>query len=307
MNSCTLCEHNCHVNRMSGQKGYCGLGKDAYLFKDFVHWGEEGNLSPSHTIYFSGCNMRCSYCDNRKYIEAPCSAKIVDTEDLAQRIEKCHKDGTKNINWVGGEPTVNLLTILETLAKVKEKIPIVWNSNMFATPRIMNIIDSFADIYLADFKFGNDQCAQEIANVKNYLEIVTRNLKMISSTKRIIIRHLPLPGHIECCSKPMMKWLSKNLPEVELSLTANLFPTDDYPQGISTAEFQELLELQRSYKLKEIPAAIFPNEIKHDEQEMLMESNIVIKPDGSIIFQDLNGNLANIAKDLSATDDSKET
>lgn len=299
MSSCSLCERNCHVNRIAGEKGFCGLGKDAYLFKDFVHWGEEGNLSPSHTIYLSGCNMRCSYCDNSNYIKNPCSAQLLNPDNMAKRIKKCHKKGTKNINWVGGEPTVNLLAILKVLSKIKEEVPIVWNSNMFATLKVMNIIDSFADIYLADFKFGNDKCALKIANVNDYLKIVTRNLNTISKKHRTIIRHLPLPGHIECCSKPMIKWLAENLPEVELSLTANLFPTENYPHGVAIKEFQELLQLQRNYGLKEVPAAVFPEEIRHDNHEMIMESNIIIKPDGSILFQDLNGNLVNIAKEIS--------
>jgi len=299
MSSCTLCERNCRVNRMSEQIGYCGLGKEAYLFKDFIHWGEEGDLSPSHTIYLSGCNMRCRYCDNNKYINNPCSAYLANPANLAKRIKECRKKNTKNINWVGGEPTVNLLTIVDILLRVQEEIQVVWNSNMFATPQAMKIIDSFTDIYLADFKFGNDKCAQEIADVNNYLNIVTRNLKMIEKTKRIIIRHLPLPGHIECCSKPLIKWLAANMPEVELSLTANLFPTEYYAHGVPVAEFQKLLEFQRAYGLKDVPAAVFPDEVKHDTNEIMMETNIIIKPDGSILFQDLNGNLANFAKDIS--------
>ena len=299
MNSCTLCERKCSINRIKGEKGYCGLGKDSYLFKDFVHWGEEGDLSPSHTLYFSGCNMRCLYCDNNNYIEKPNSFHLVKTDSLVVRIEACSKSGAKNINFVGGEPTVNLLSIVKILSKIKNKIPVVWNSNMFATPEVMKIIDLFADIYLADFKFGNDKCATEIAKVKNYLNVLTRNLKSISDQKRIIIRHLPLPGHLNCCSKPIIKWLADNMPEVELSLTANLFPTKNYSRGISSVEFEDLLEFQRKCGLKEVSAPVLSKKINHDEEEMILESNIIIKPDGSILFQDLNGNLANIVKDIS--------
>lgn len=298
MESCSLCERKCKVNRISGEKGYCGLGLNAYLFKDFIHWGEEGYLSPSHTIYLSGCNLRCKFCDNMTYVKKPCLEVPVNPKSLAERIEQVSKKGTKNINWVGGEPTVNLLVILKILKQVNSKIPIVWNSNMLASAEVAGVIDSFTDIYLADFKFGNDECAIKIGDFSNYFQTVTRNLKNINKKRRIIIRHLPVPGHVKCCSKTILAWLANNLPEIEVSLIANFLPSQNFQKGISREEFSELLRLQKDLGLKTVQNADLPQETPEDNGEMLLESNIIIKPDGSVLIQDLNGNLVNIAKEI---------
>jgi putative pyruvate formate lyase activating enzyme len=127
-------------------------------------------------------------------------------------IEKRKGEGVKNVNWVGGEPSPNIVYILEVLSQCGVNTPQIWNSNMYLTEAALDILEGVIDIYLTDFKYGNDDCAMMLSNVKNYREIMTRNHKIISDrNNKIIIRHLVLPNHLECCTFPVLKWISENL------------------------------------------------------------------------------------------------
>jgi len=112
LSPCVLCERQCGVDRIKGEKGYCNLGTDSFVFKDFIRVGEEANLSPSHAIYFSGCNMRCLSCSNGEYNKNPALDAHLDCRKLAKRIDDCSTQ-TKNVNFIGGEPTVNLYRLQE--------------------------------------------------------------------------------------------------------------------------------------------------------------------------------------------------
>jgi putative pyruvate formate lyase activating enzyme len=88
----------------------------------------------------------------------------------------------------------------------------------------MELLAGVAEVYIADFKFGNDQCAKQLSGVENYLSIVARNLKTASRQGRLIVRHLLLPGHYDCCLLPVVKWMREHLPDVEFSLRDGYLP-----------------------------------------------------------------------------------
>lgn len=96
--------------------------------------------------------------------------------------------------------------------------PIVWKSDFYGTPEAFALLAGVVDVYVADFKFGNDQCARRIAGVDRYLATVTRNLAIAASQADLIVRHLLLPGHFDCCYRPVVAWLSQNMPAVKFSL-----------------------------------------------------------------------------------------
>ena len=83
--------------------------------------------------------------------------------------------------------------------------PVVWKSDFHGTPEVFELLDGVVDTYVADFKFGNDLCAKRIAAVDDYLRIVTRNLKIAEKQARLIVRHLLLPGHADCCYRPIVQ------------------------------------------------------------------------------------------------------
>jgi putative pyruvate formate lyase activating enzyme len=204
---CELCERRCKVNRTE-KKGVCKTGT-ARIASKFVHWGEEPELIPSYTIFFSRCTFQCIFCQNWDISQLD-AGQCIDPNKLASDIER--KFGSvRNVNWVGGEPTPNLPYILEVLAACGARTPQVWNSNMYMSTETMALLNGIADLYLTDFKYGNDECAKRLSNVPGYFPVVSRNHKLANEQCEMIIRHLVMPGHGDCCSKPILDWISGSL------------------------------------------------------------------------------------------------
>ncbi len=210
LESCTLCEVKCGVNRRESI-GYCRV-KESLVASDFLHYGEEPELVPSYTVFFSGCNFRCVFCQNWDISQYRVGVEHVP-EFMALKIDEAFKRGARNVNFVGGEPTPNLPFILETLRHVKAPIPVVWNSNMYMSEEAMRLLDGIVDVYLGDFKWGNDGCARRYSKIPRYWEVVTRNFLLAREHFRadFLIRHLVLPEHLECCTRPVLEWTAENL------------------------------------------------------------------------------------------------
>jgi putative pyruvate formate lyase activating enzyme len=127
-------------------------------------------------------------------------------------IKSLRDEGAANINFVGGEPTPNLHVILASLNLTAVNVPILWNSNMYLTPEAMEILADVVDIWLPDFKWGNDKCAVKYSRVIRYFDAVSRNHATAYQNGDMIIRHLIMPGHVECCTKPILDWIAENCP-----------------------------------------------------------------------------------------------
>ncbi len=173
----------------------------------FHHYGEEPELVPSFTIFFSGCNFHCQFCQNYD-ISQKITGYEVQPKELAKKLEKI---SARNINWVGGSPTPNLLYILETLKNYEGDMPSVWNSNMYMSEDTMRLLNGTQDVYLTDLKYGNDECALRLSKVKNYTEVVERNHVLAKKQAELIVRHLVLPNHLECCTTEVAKFVSEKL------------------------------------------------------------------------------------------------
>ncbi|UCD92167.1 MAG: radical SAM protein [Methanobacteriota archaeon] len=208
LNPCRLCERKCNVDRLAGEAGYCRV-KESNVTSKFVHWGEEPELIPSYTIFFSRCTFECIFCQNWDISQRD-RGHHIPPENLASSIEGM-LGGVRNVNWVGGDPTPNLVYILEVLESCNASLPQVWNSNMYLTEKAMSLLDGITDLYLSDFKYGNDSCAGRLSRVTRYFEVVSRNHKIANEQCEIVLRHLVMPNHIECCTKPILKWISENL------------------------------------------------------------------------------------------------
>ncbi|MEB3764785.1 MAG: radical SAM protein [Desulfurococcales archaeon] len=210
---CRLCERRCLIDRTK-RIGACRLKYETYVHSAFLHMGEEAPLVPSGTIFYGGCNFTCVFCQNYDISQvAPRLGKIVSPVELAYMQDILAKKGARNINHVGGDPTPSAHTIIESMRYVRSNIPQLWNSNMYMTLETLMLLVDLIDIWLPDLKYGNNKCAFRLSAVKNYWEVVTRNLKIAAAHGDMIIRHLVLPGHTECCSLPIMEWISKNLPK----------------------------------------------------------------------------------------------
>jgi len=202
---CEFCERNCSADRSKGKTGFCGV-LEPKISSMFHHYGEEPELVPSYTIFFSGCNFSCRFCQNYD-ISQSAAGEHIDAKLLGKELDEIK---AKNVNWVGGEPTPNLNYILEVL-KHSAKLPSVWNSNMYMSEKALKLLEGTQDVYLADFKYGNDECALKLSRVHNYVDLVLRNHKIAGKQAELIIRHLVLPNHLECCTRNVVKLVSENL------------------------------------------------------------------------------------------------
>jgi putative pyruvate formate lyase activating enzyme len=209
---CRFCERRCHADRLSGQKGFCNLDSSSRVSTYFLHTGEEAPLIPSGTIFFTSCTFRCVFCQNHDISTNPLNGDLTTSEDLAKIMDYLAKENARNINFVGGEPTMHLHTILSSLKFLDANIPLLWNSNMYCSEETMTLLSEIMDIWLPDFKYGNDACARRLSKVENYFQIAARNHVRASENGDMIVRHLVLPNHMECCTKPVLKWLNENCP-----------------------------------------------------------------------------------------------
>jgi putative pyruvate formate lyase activating enzyme len=194
------------------------------VFKHRVEYGEEAELVPSHLFYLSGCDLRCAFCIAEANAFDPNRGVELTATFLRSAIAEGHRQGARTLQWVGGEPTIHLPAILRAMADCPNLPPIVWKSDFYGTPEAFGLLNGVVDVYLADFKFGNDLCARRIAGVERYSEVVTRNLLIAARQGDLIVRHLLLPGHHDCCFVPIASWLAGNLPQVKFSLRDSYLP-----------------------------------------------------------------------------------
>jgi putative pyruvate formate lyase activating enzyme len=244
LSSCELCERRCRANRLKGEEGHCKVIQSK-ISSEFVHWGEEPELVPSHTIFFSGCTFNCVFCQNSNISQNPKSGDDLSPKKIAEIIHK-RSTSTRNTNWVGGDPTSNLPFILESLTFCKTNIPQVFNSNMYLTEKSMDLLEGVIDVYLTDFKYGNNQCAKRLSNINNYWEVVTRNHLIAMKQCEMIIRHLVLPNHFNCCTKPILEWIAENLENVRVNVM------DQYRPEYNAYDYEELT---KSLKREEFESA----------------------------------------------------
>jgi putative pyruvate formate lyase activating enzyme len=208
---CHLCTRKCGFNRLAGELGYCKCGTQITVSTMFQHMGEEPELVPSGTIFTLGCTLRCLHCQNWTISRWYEKGEIYSPEKLAKEAEGLRKSGCRNINLVGGEPTPWLQQWLETFKHVKINVPIVWNSNSYYSKETAKLLAGFTDVYLLDFKYGQNKCAEKISDAPNYLEVCCRNHLYGKKYGELLIRVLVLPEHLECCTAPILDWIAKNL------------------------------------------------------------------------------------------------
>ena len=264
LEKCTLCPHECKVNRIKGEIGRCKSDYRIKISLADLHFYEEpciSGKSGSGTVFFTGCNMNCKFCQNYE-ISQLCKGKIVSSEELADEFIKLQNRGANNINLVTG--CIYVPQIIETLKIAKRnglKIPIVYNSSGYEKVETLKMSEGVVDVYLPDLKYYYDDLAQRLSGINNYFEIASNAIKEMYRQvgkskfdengiiqKGLIIRHLVLPNHLQN-TKQVLKWIKKNMnPEVYVSVMAQYFPeykaleTEDINRKINIDEYNEIQE-----------------------------------------------------------------
>jgi putative pyruvate formate lyase activating enzyme len=244
---CTLCARRCGVDRTLAPSGFCGLGVDAFVYKEHVHLGEEAFLVPTHTVYLGGCSFRCVFCSDDAWVRRPQAGVRATPEALARRIARRRSEGARSVSFVGGLPDVNLLAILRTLALCPIDTHVVWNTNLYIEAETFDLLEGVVDTWLADHKFGAPRCAR-LAGVADYAEILEPALlRAHASDARLVVRHLLMPGHVECCAIPVLEWLAAHTPGATVNLMTAYVPM---------ARARELPGLDRRNSRAEIDRAV---------------------------------------------------
>ncbi len=220
---CHLCPHHCGEARATGA-GHCRVGPHSYIASEMLHLGEEAVLSPAHAIFFSGCTASCRFCTAARYAFHPTYGVTVTPGLLASRIRHRQDEGARSICFIGGDPAPHIPFILDTLAILGEdkRVPAVFNSNFYLSDIALDLLKGAIDIYLPDLKFGpgegTDACGLKIGGMPNYWPIVTGCIERIYlAGERLIVRHLLMPGHFDCCTAPVLEWLARH-PGIQVSL-----------------------------------------------------------------------------------------
>lgn len=222
--ACRLCSHDCGIDRLAGKRGPCHAGVAARFFSAQLEVTDELALLPTFAVALSGCDLRCDFCITGRQSWDPLAGSLFDPRQMAVRALAALARGARTIMVMGGEPTIHLPHVLEFVAELPDEARLVFKTNAHASASARELLDGMFDIWLADFKFGGDDCARRLAKIGSYLQVVRENLAWASVHSELIVRHLLMPGHIDCCWRPIAAWLAEHLPSVQVSLRSGFWP-----------------------------------------------------------------------------------
>lgn len=206
---CTLCPRQCHAERTADEgRGFCQSPTTPHIARAALHFGEEPCISGtrgSGTVFFTGCTLRCAYCQNKQISRTVCG-KAVTPRELADIFRDLYHQGAHNLNLVN--PTHYVPAILEALALYRPPIPIVYNTGGYERVETLRLLDGAVDVYLPDLKYLSPALSRALSGAENYADYaLPAILEMARQTgpvvldgdgiaqKGTIVRHLALPGH----------------------------------------------------------------------------------------------------------------
>ena len=248
LSKCDICPRKCGVNREKGELGFCKMKDKIKIARYSLHYWEEPIISGetgSGTIFFSGCNLKCIFCQNYK-ISSENMGKEISVERLKEICLELQNMGANNINLVTGTHFLPLIKEALILAKKEGlTIPIVYNTSSYENVESLKEMEGLIDIYLPDLKYYDNKLAENFSLANNYFEIATNAIKeMVRQTgkpviennimkKGVIVRHLLLPNHLED-SKKIIKYLHDTYDEdIYISIMNQYTPIkkfDKYPE-----------------------------------------------------------------------------
>lgn len=240
MFTCNLCPRKCNTQRKAltdSGKGFCNMGENPVISRAALHFWEEPPISGtkgSGTIFFSGCNLKCVFCQNED-ISSGCFGKEITVERLREIYFKLISQGAHNINLVTGTHFIN------AIAKSLEEplpVPVVYNCGGYESVNSLKLLENKVQIYLPDLKYADNNLALKYSAAENYFEIATNAIKEMFRqvgkyefgengimTKGVIIRHLILPNNLNN-TKMVIDWVKNNFKdgEVLFSLMSQFTP-----------------------------------------------------------------------------------
>ncbi|KAI7277533.1 hypothetical protein KC345_g6559 [Hortaea werneckii] len=226
LSNCNLCPRLCGVNRFQ-KRGTCLIGSDVVVNTIAPHFGEEPCLQGHHgsgSVFFSGCNLRCVFCQNHDIAHQK-NGFSLSPEELGEWFMKLQQVGNvHNINLVTPEHVVPQVVLSILHAKdLGLRVPIVYNTSSFDSLASIELLDGLVDIYLADFKVWNPTTSKRLLKADNYADVAMESIKAMHNQvgdlsftsdglakKGVLLRHLVMPGHEEE-GKHIVRWLAENV------------------------------------------------------------------------------------------------
>ena len=206
---CNLCPRKCGAVRTAHSgNGFCKMGELPVVARVAPHYGEEPCISGtkgSGTVFFSGCTMRCVYCQNYE-ISNEDGGRTITPERLAECYKELEDKGVHNINLVTADHFAH--AVVKSLEIYKPRIPIVYNCSGYTSPKTLSMLDGLVDIYPPDFKYADDFLAVKYSSAPNYVNTAVAAIHEMTfqvglpqfdddgiMKKGVIVRHLILPAH----------------------------------------------------------------------------------------------------------------
>ena len=243
--NCMLCPRKCGVDRTAGKTGFCGMPDRLTAARAMLHYGEEPPIAGSFgtgAVFFSGCTLRCRFCQNRE-ISLGRKGKAISSEELREIFLRLIDEGAQSIDLV--TPTQFLPSILPALSP-KLPVPVVYNCGGYERVETLRELEGLIDIYLPDFKYADNALAARYSGTADYFEVAAAAiLEMYRQVggfiiedeqmqRGLLIRHLVLPGAVDN-SLRVIEWVAEHFPkkDVLFSLMSQYVPSPELPAPLN--------------------------------------------------------------------------
>ncbi len=271
LEDCTVCPRNCHTNRMRLERGYCGEGREMRISSHTLHFGEEPELvgtGGSGTIFLTGCNLGCVFCQNYEISHLQ-KGEAVDRDRFIKMILALQHLGAHNINFVS--PTHFTPQIIEAVILARRgglRVPIVYNCGGYESLQTLKLLEGIVDIYMPDAKFAQNSVSGELCGVSDYAQILKQALKEMHrqvgdlkvdengiAITGLLVRHLVLPDGLAGTEK-ILKFIASEVSVHTYVNIMNQYRPNTYTlrhphlgRYISHCEYTGALEIARKVGL----------------------------------------------------------
>jgi putative pyruvate formate lyase activating enzyme len=271
---CLVCPRLCKVDRLADQAGLCRVGRRAVVASHFPHFGEENCLRGrrgSGTIFFSGCNLRCVFCQNHD-ISWQLQGERVSPRRLAAMMLELQDAGCHNINWVTPEHVVpQILEALPLAVARGLRLPTVYNTSSYDSLDSLELMDGVVDVYMPDFKLWSSELSRRYLAKRDYAAVARRTVAEMHrqvgdlvfdedglARRGLLVRHLVMPGLVEE-TEAILRWIAEEIgPDTYVNVMAQYYPagrTGEFPEidrHLYRAEFEHALAVADGLGLRRL-------------------------------------------------------
>jgi len=264
LDDCVVCPRDCHVNRTQGETSHCGMDSRLKISSANLHFGEEPPISGIHgsgTIFLSGCNLKCAYCQNYPISQLR-HGEYMTSEDVAETMLELERRGAHNINFV--TPTHYVPQLMESMLIAYHNgltLPIVYNSSGYDKVETLRLLDGIIEIYMPDMRYSREESSLCYSQAKDYPEVNRAAIREMHrqagdlvvnnqgiAVQGLLVRHLVLPQGI-AGSKAIFEYLASEISaDTYISLMSQYFPANRAPsikelsRRLKNSEFKEAVD-----------------------------------------------------------------